>query len=100
MKFNKMPTRYGLVQAEVMKMRGLSIRAKAIYCLLASYTGSETCCSPSISTIANDLGISERLVYKYMKELKGAGLVTVSKLFNDFRNNHKYEIMYIDNKLF
>jgi hypothetical protein len=94
-KTSRMPTGYGIVQKEVMKM-DISIQAKAIYCLLSSYTGSKEYCFPSIKTISDDLKISEKLVYKYMKELKQTGLVIISKLYSDQRNNHKYEICYID----
>lgn len=95
-KYSKMPTGYGIVQTEIMKLKDISIQAKAIYCLLASYTGSKEYCFPSIKTISDDLQISEKLVYKYMKELKNKGLIVVSKLFNDMRNNHKYEVCYIE----
>jgi hypothetical protein len=93
--FKKMPSGYGMIQTEIMKMK-ISIQAKAIYCLLASYTGSKDYCFPSISTISTDLMISEKLVYKYLKELKIIGLVIISKLYSDSRNNHKYEINYIE----
>lgn len=96
-KYKRMPTGYGIIQTEIMKLKDLSIQAKAIYCLLASYTGSKDYCFPSIKTISFDLNISEKLVYKYMKELKEKGLIIVSKLYTDSRNNHKYEICYIDN---
>ena len=95
--FRRMPSGYGMVQSCIMKMPGLSIQAKAIYSLLASYTGSKDYCFPSIKTISKDLCISEKLVYKYLKELKEFKLIIVSKLYKDIRNNHKYEVCYIDN---
>jgi len=75
----KMPTGYGMVQTEVMKLKGLSIEAKAIYCLLASYTGSKEYCFPKIETMCEDLGVSEQRFYKHIRQLKEKNLI---KKFN------------------
>ena len=93
----KMPTGYGIVQTEIMKLKDLSIEAKAIYSLLSSYTGSKDYCFPKIETMCEDLGISEQRFYKHIKKLKEKNLIKVSKLYNnDMRNNNKYEVLYID----
>jgi hypothetical protein len=92
----KMPTGYGMVQTEVMKLKGLSIEAKAIYCLLASYTGSKEYCFPKIETMCEDLGVSEQRFYKHIRQLKEKNLIKITKLYGDMRNNNKYEIGYID----
>ena len=90
----KMPSGYGMILQSVMKNPDISIEAKAIYSLLASYTGNKQYCFPSVQTICKDLAISENRFYKHMQQLIDAGLVVKSKLFNDIRNNNKYEIMY------
>lgn len=93
----KYPIGYGIVQTAVMRMKGLSVGSKALYALLASYTGSKEYCFPSIKRIAEDLDVKEDTVYKYMKELKKNKLLIVSKLYpNTTRNNNKYEICYIE----
>lgn len=95
-KTKKIPSGYGMIQTDIMTLKGVSIQAKALYALLASYTGSGDYCFPSIKTISENLEISEKLVYKYMKELKENNLVIVSKLYKDLRNHHQYELCYIE----
>ena len=50
-KKKKMPSGYGMVQTAVMKLPGLSMSAKAVYSLLASYTGNQEYCWPTLETI-------------------------------------------------
>lgn len=98
MNYKKMPTGYGIVQSDIMKMKDLSIQAKALYSLLASITGSNTYCFPKMETISEYLGISRQMVSKYMKELVEKKLIKKTKMYNDIRNNNKYEVMFIDNE--
>jgi DNA-binding Lrp family transcriptional regulator len=96
MKYNKMPVGYGIVQSDIMKMKDLSIQAKATYSYLASITGSRDYCFPKQETIAEDLGVSRQMVSKYLNELLIKGLIKKSKLYDDIRSNLKYEVMFID----
>jgi DNA-binding MarR family transcriptional regulator len=96
-KRQEMPSGYGIVQKVVMRMGGLSITSKAVYALLASYTGATRYCWPSQKTIAADLGISRSSVLRSLSELERANLVKRSKLYDDFRRNNKYKLMVIRN---
>lgn len=92
----QLPQGYGMVQTAVMQMK-ISIGAKALYALLASYTGSQEYCWPSIAKLMQDLCVSKpHTLYRYMKELVENKLIVKSKLFADARNNHKYMVMYIE----
>lgn len=98
-KTKNMPTGYGMVQTAVMKMRGLSRNAKAIYALLASYTGSSEFCWPSQRTIANDMGFKKaETVSRYIAELEGCRLIEKSRLYpgDETKRNLKYRINIIE----
>ena len=95
-----MPTGYGMVQTAVMRLKGLSLQAKGIYSLLASYTGSKDFCFPSVKTIGQDVNLSKPMIIKYIKELETIGLIKISKLYpkDPLKNHNKYEIMFLDEK--
>ncbi len=95
-----MPSGYGMIQTAVMRLDDLSIQAKAVFSLLASYTGSKDYCFPSIQTICKDLNYSIKSkgkIIKYLKELEKVGLLQTTKLYpgDKFRTHNKYEIMAI-----
>jgi len=93
----KMPTGYGMVQTAIMKSK-ISIQAKALYSLLASYTGSNDYCFPSIAQLCEDLQLSKPMVIKYLQELESAELIIKSRLYpkDKMRHNHKYEVCYME----
>lgn len=96
-KRSKMPSGYGIVQSAVMKMQGLSKEAKALYALLASYTGASDYCWPSIETQSNDLQCSKASIKRYQSELVKLELLQKSKKWpGTLSNLNQYEIMLID----
>ena len=62
--------RFGIVNREVMLSSNLSIKAKALYSVLACYANKQRSCFPSISTLADDLNVSQRTTKRLIKELK------------------------------
>ncbi|NKC02030.1 MAG: hypothetical protein GKR90_26510 [Pseudomonadales bacterium] len=62
--------RFGIVNREVMLSPNLSIKAKALYSVLACYANKQRSCFPSISTLADDLNVSQRTTKRLIKELK------------------------------
>lgn len=98
MKYSKMPRGYGIVQTKIMQMPGLSIQAKALYALLASYTGSKDFCFPKIETLARDLECSTKFISRHTKELERKNLIVKTKLYDDMRRNNKYYIMFLDDE--
>jgi len=97
--YKKMPSGYGMVQTEIMKL-DISIQSKAIYALLASYTGSNQYCWPTIETIGNDMNLSKPMIIKYLKELETENLIKKSKKYpGNFQKNHnQYEIMFLESE--
>ena len=62
--------KFGVVSREVITAPDLSMRAKALYSVLACYANKKRSCFPSISTISDDLNISQRTTKRLIKELK------------------------------
>ena len=67
---SKKSSRFGIVSYEVISDPSLSIQAKALYSMLACYANKERTCWPSISTLSDDLNISQSSTNRLIKELK------------------------------
>lgn len=67
---SKKLNRFGIVAYEVISDPNLSIQAKALYSMLACYANKERTCWPSISTLSDDLNISQSSTNRLIKELK------------------------------
>jgi DNA-binding MarR family transcriptional regulator len=66
----KKSNRFGIVAYEVISDPNLSVQAKALYSMLACYANKERTCWPSISTLSDDLNISQSSTNRLIKELK------------------------------
>ena len=66
----KKSTRFGIVAYEVISDPNLSVQAKALYSMLACYANKERTCWPSISTLSDDLNISQSSTNRLITELK------------------------------
>lgn len=60
---------FGIAPRIVMRDKRLSVEAKAIYCYLQSFAGSNLKAFPNRSTILEELNISKNRYYKYLNEL-------------------------------
>jgi len=67
---SKKSNRFGIVLYEVISDPNLSVQAKALYSMLACYANKERTCWPSISTLSDDLNISQSSTNRLIKELK------------------------------
>ena len=67
---SKKSTRFGIVSYEVISDPNLSIQAKGLYSMLACYANKEKTCWPLISTLSDDLNISQSSTNRLIKELK------------------------------
>jgi len=67
---SKKLSRFGIVSYEVISDPNLSVQAKALYSMLACYANKERTCWPSISTLSDDLNISQSSTNRLIKELK------------------------------
>ena len=62
--------RFGIVSRDIILAPELSISAKGLYSALACYSNKNRSSFPSISTLSNDLNVSERTINRLIKELK------------------------------
>ncbi len=67
---------FGIVSRDVILSPDVSIKAKALYSVLACYANKERTCFPSISTLSNDLNVSESTTKRLIRELKTKNLIT------------------------
>lgn len=71
-----MAKKFGIVSDEVVKDPSLSLRAKGLYALLASYADKNRTCYPKINTLAEYAGVSRRSVERTLNELEEKGYLT------------------------
>jgi len=60
---------YGIISRVAMRSDLVSKDAKAVYALICSYTGEAGFCFPSVKSMAEDLGVNERTIKRYIGEL-------------------------------
>jgi len=66
----KLSDRFGIVKYTVLSDPNLSIQAKGLYSLIACYADKNREAYPAASTLADSLDVSQRYVFKLLKELK------------------------------
>lgn len=84
---------YGILPKNVMKEPNLNIQAKAIYAYLIAYAGNKGAAFPSAELMRHELGIGKDTFYKYMKELKELGYVSIDK--EKDKGKFKHNIYYL-----
>jgi len=62
--------RFGIVKYHVLSDPELSIQSKGLYSLLACYADKKRECFPSASTLADSMNVSQRYIFKLLKELR------------------------------
>jgi DNA-binding transcriptional MerR regulator len=69
--------RYGFVQLpkQILWAKNLSRDAKMLYAVLLGYAWQESHCYPGYPRLCEDMGASENMVRKYMRELEAIGLL-------------------------
>lgn len=88
----------------VMRNQNISPEAKAIYAYLCSFTDENNECFPAKKIMLKELCMSEGRFYKYMNELKAAGIVEVIKTKNGNIFGHnvyvvQHEVIIHENKI-
>ena len=71
----KKPYKYGIVTRSIILDPDITLQSKALYATLACYANKQRTCFPSISTLSNDLNVSERTIKRLIKELKNKKIV-------------------------
>ena len=87
-------TGFGQVKRSVMRDKSLSIEAKAIYAYFCGFAGNDTKAYPLRDTIVEELGISPKRYYKYLKELQTRGIIKIQTVKT--QNGLKRNIYYIN----
>ena len=72
---------YGTVPKKIMQDKKISVGGKALYAYLCSYAWGKNESFPTVNSILDDLGISEKTFSRYRTEIVEAGYITV-----EFRN--------------
>jgi DNA-binding MarR family transcriptional regulator len=67
--------RFGIVSRDIILAPQVTLQAKALYAALSCYANKERSCFPSISTLSNDLNVSEKTINRLIKELKSMNLI-------------------------
>lgn len=83
------------VQAENNFIRNpkYTVNQKMVYLALQSYAGAVTSCFPSKNTLAKDLKIGEKTVYRILKQLEEIGAILIINQISE--SNRKTSNMYI-----
>ena len=91
-------TGYGLIPRKIMRNKNLSMQAKAIYSYLASFAGNTGRAFPSTNLMADELGISRNTLFKYLKELRTLGAISVEREITSYGIKGK-NIYYLHNEI-
>ncbi len=70
---------YGIIPKSIMRSSVLSCGAKVLYAYICSFTGAGSNAFPSLELICNELGMSEKKIYKCRKELVDNNLIAIEK---------------------
>lgn len=67
---------YVQTAADIIRDRTLSVNARVIYSILATYcTEKDRTCTPTLSELLQCSGMGKNTFYRYMKELEQRGIV-------------------------
>ena len=85
---------YAPLPLSVLRRTDLPSGAKLIYARLKLYTGSNPDAYPSVTTLADDCGITRRHIMRGVAKLEEAGLVTVKRSFGI---GNRYHLTSVEN---
>lgn len=78
---------YGYISQEVMRDKGLSRNAKAVYAYLCGFAGKDGACYPSRELMSDELDVSKQTLTLYIRELTDRNYVS---LCNDGRDEGRF----------
>lgn len=70
---------FGMVNIQVMADPTISVRAKSLYGLLCCYKNEHNICKPDIKLLSDKLNVGQSTIYRRLKELKDAGVISWSQ---------------------
>ena len=89
----KYPSGYGMVFKKVLCNPLIRIEVKALYSLLASYTGADEVCWPSIATMAKALNCSGQSIRNWIDELKKSGWLKSQRSSDGIHSNRYWLVL-------
>lgn len=75
----------------VMRDKAVSLGARMTYAFLLMYSWQEGSCFPGQQKMANQMGVSERQLRRYLYELSASGYIRIER--TDKRYNNTYIIL-------
>lgn len=63
----------------ILENEKISTGAKLTYAMMLRYAWSDTKCFPGQKTLADDAGMGQRSVVRYIKELEDKGFITIKR---------------------
>ena len=102
----KIKEQYGIVNKKVINNKNLSINAKGLYVYLCARSGNKRECNPKVTTICNDLDVTEATFHKAKNELVANKIIYIKKdgeglkkrnryIFTEAQENGNYGIVYL-----
>jgi hypothetical protein len=76
----------------ILEHRGIGTGAKLCYIRLLGFAGKDARCYPSLETLGNSLGVSDRQARDYVKELERAGLIAAEQ--RGLRRTNEYLFLW------
>lgn len=86
----KIKEQYGIVNKKVINNKNLSINAKGLYVYLCARSGNKRGCNPKVTTICNDLGITEATFHKAKNELILNKVIYIQKDGETLKKRNRY----------
>lgn len=81
--------RFGIVDYEIINDPTISLEARAIYAILASYANKDRSCHPTVKTLLKVTGVSKDRFYKHMNQLIEKGIVEKYKMAGEYGGNNQ-----------
>lgn len=81
---------YGIVNKKVINNKNLSTNAKGLYVYLCARSGNKRECNPKVTTICNDLGVTEATFHKAKNELVANRIIYIKKVGEGLKKRNKY----------
>ena len=71
---------WGRVYQDIVRDTSLSLGAKGLYAYFCSFSDESGKCFPPIETIRLEIPLANKTYYRYLKELRDAGIITIEKV--------------------
>jgi len=88
MKMKRNQAEFWAMPKHILAMHELPLEARMVYAILWTRSNGENVAWPGQKKIADELGIGERSVRRYLEKLRGAGLIEIERQGNNRTNRY------------